>query len=623
MKFSQKIVAASSALLLCVIALLSFQQLSAVREEIESLVQDSVMEIVKGLKNTIEFDLASKKEFALSTTEILQSDATNREFVKAVVEYPSLKKAFLAIGLGYESDAAVVENDDAWDPDADYDPRKRPWYVDAKRAGKLVVTDPYVDVSTKKVIISIGTPVYQQSNFVGAMFFDVELAKLEQVVNSVNLFNAGYLFLTTKDGITIAHPNAENNGEKFSKFLPNVELKEGLQHIELGGKSYLVNFTLVPSEGWYVGALIDESIALATVGDLRRSSMIYSVLGVLLSIIGLSFLIKVLMKPLGALSRAIEDVASGQGDLTKRLDTNTDMEFAILAKDFNVFCETLQKRIQQLKGIGAEIMHGTEQTVLGAHESASAMAQQLQELELLATAMHEMAVTATEVANNAQGAAAAAHEADEASQSGSKVVNDTTRSIDALSARIEQAVEEVKGLEVATGNIETILKVINDIADQTNLLALNAAIEAARAGESGRGFAVVADEVRTLAQRTQQSTTEIRNMIEQLQSGASAVSVAMNESKYTADDAVQKAQLANESLQRIRSAIQRISDMNMQIATAAEEQSLVAEEINTNTVKIKDLSTQVADSAQAASVAMEVQTENVREQGKLLNTFIV
>lgn len=164
---------------------------------------------------------------------------------------------------------------------------------------------------------------------------------------------------------------------------------------------------------------------------------------------------------------------------------------------------------------------------------------------------------------------------------------------------------------------------INAISEQTNLLALNAAIEAARAYEQGRGFAVVADEVRTLAQRTQQSTTEIRNMIEQLQSGASAVSAAMNESKYTADDAVQKAQLANESLQRIRGAIQRISDMNMQIASAAEEQSLVAEEINTNTVKIKDLSTQVADSAKSASMAMEVQTENVREQGKLLNTFIV
>lgn len=251
------------------------------------------------------------------------------------------------------------------------------------------------------------------------------------------------------------------------------------------------------------------------------------------------------------------------------------------------------------------------------------MRTQLEELEQLATAMHEMAVTSTEVANNAQGAAAAAREGDEATLDGSKVVNETTMSIDMLSARIDQAVEEVKGLESATANIETILKVINDIADQTNLLALNAAIEAARAGESGRGFAVVADEVRTLAQRTQQSTTEIRNMIEQLQVGASSVSSAMNESKTTAVDAVDKAKSANSALNRIRDAIQAISDMNIQIASAAEEQSLVAEEINTNTVKIKDLSTQVAQSAEEANVAMQVQTENVREQDALMNKFIV
>jgi len=294
-----------------------------------------------------------------------------------------------------------------------------------------------------------------------------------------------------------------------------------------------------------------------------------------------------------------------------------------LAEGFNTFTETLQKQIQQSKAIGAEILRGTEMTVVGAQHSAGAMRSQLEELEQLATAMNEMAVTATEVANNAQGAAAAAKEADDATQDGSSVVSDTTNSIDMLSSRIDQAVEEVQGLESATANIETILKVINDIADQTNLLALNAAIEAARAGESGRGFAVVADEVRTLAQRTQESTTEIRSMIEQLQAGASSVSAAMNESKNTAVDAVDKAQAADGALQRIREAIQRISDMNMQIASAAEEQSLVAEEINSNTVKIKDLSTQVADSAEEANMAMQVQTENVREQDAILNKFIV
>lgn len=623
MKFSQKIVAASSALLLVTVSLISIQQLSIVRSEIESLVTKSLSEMEAGVKNTIVSEMESKKTLAQSTTEVIELDPLNRDYVKNILEKPKLKKSFLAIGLGYESDGKVVENDDGWEPSADYDPRKRPWFVDAKASKKLIVTAPYVDISTKNVIISIGTPIYDQGRFSGAMFYDMELTGLAELVNSINLFDAGYLFIVSGDGATIAHPDTKNNGEKLSTYLPQVTLKEGDQQIEIDGTRYLVSFTHIPSENWYIGAIVDESIAFNAIGVLRNSSIIYTLIGLVLSVIGLTLLIKVLIRPLGVLNEAIQDVASGQGDLTKRLDTNTDQEFVQLASGFNTFTETLQKQITQSKAIGEEIMRGTELTVQGAHESAEAMRTQLQELEQLATAMHEMAVTSTEVANNAQGAAAAAKEADEATQDGSSVVSETTLSIDNLSARIDQAVEEVKGLESATANIETILKVINDIADQTNLLALNAAIEAARAGESGRGFAVVADEVRTLAQRTQQSTTEIRSMIEQLQAGASSVSSAMNESKTTAVDAVNKAKTANSALNRIRDAIQVISDMNIQIASAAEEQSLVAEEINTNTVKIKDLSTQVAQSAEEANIAMQVQTENVREQDALLNKFIV
>jgi methyl-accepting chemotaxis protein len=227
------------------------------------------------------------------------------------------------------------------------------------------------------------------------------------------------------------------------------------------------------------------------------------------------------------------------------------------------------------------------------------------------------------MAGNAQSAATVAQEADNATQEGSAIVSHTTESIDKLSASIDQASEQVKTLENATDSIETVLQVITEIADQTNLLALNAAIEAARAGEHGRGFAVVADEVRTLAQRTQESTTEIRTMIEQLQAGASAVVVAMGTSKDTAENTVTQAQEANGALERIRDAIQRISDMNMQIASAAEEQSLVAEEINTNTVKIKDLSEQVAEAAGNSSIAMDVQSENIRDQNGILDKFVV
>lgn len=623
MKFSQKIVAASSALLLVIVVSLSVQQLTTVRSEVQALVHSSLKEMVAGVKNTITLDMGSKKGMAKTITETLELDPLNRQYVTNVLEKPTLKGSFLSIGLGYESDGSMVENDDGWEPGSDYDPRRRPWYIGAKAQNSLVVTAPYADASTNNIIISIGTPVRHAGRLIGAMFYDLELTQLAEMVNRINLFDAGYLFIVTADGSTIAHPETRYNGQKLTAYLPDVQLKEGLKQVDINGQSHLVYFSHVPSENWYVGAVIDESLAFVALTKLRNSSIIYTLIGVIVSIIGLTLLINVLMRPLSVLNQAIKDVASGQGDLTKRLDTNTDQEFAELAHGFNTFTETLQTQIKQSKAIGEEIMRGAELTIMSVEGSSSAMRSQLQELEQLATAMHEMSVTATEVANNAQGAASAAKEADEATIEGSQVVSVTTQSIDKLSAHIEMAVKEVQGLESATANIETILKVINDIADQTNLLALNAAIEAARAGESGRGFAVVADEVRTLAQRTQQSTTEIRGMIEQLQIGSSSVSKAMKESKDTAIDVVAKAQLADGALQRIRHAIQQISDMNLQIASAAEQQSLVAEEINSNTVKIKDLSTQVSDSAEEANIAMQVQAENVREQDAILGKFIV
>ncbi|WP_159737898.1 methyl-accepting chemotaxis protein [Vibrio atypicus] len=622
MKFSHKIVAASTALLLVTVTLLTLQQYHTVQTEIRSQVTSSVNEIVDGVRDTTASELNSRKAIAAYATSMLETDLS-AEAIESVITRPVIKNTFLLAGIGFEKDGSHIGNDPTWTPGASWDPRVRPWYIDAKNAGNLIITAPYADSGTGEILISIATPVRDKGQFIGAIFYDVSLAALAELVNRVQLFNAGYVFIVSGNGTTIAHPKTELNGAPMKDFLGNTPIKEEPQQVILDDKPFTLDFSKVPGEDWYIGVILDEEVAYQSLADLRNSSILYTLIALVVSIFVLLMLIRALMTPLSTLNDAIQDVASGQGDLTKRLETNTDKEFSVLASGFNEFTGTLQQLITQSKAIGSEILRGSEMTSAGLQESAAAMQDQLHELEQLATAMHEMATTSGEVANNAQGAAAAAKEADDATSLGSTVVSDTTGAIDNLSQKIDEAVEEVKVLESATDNIETILKVINDIADQTNLLALNAAIEAARAGESGRGFAVVADEVRTLAQRTQESTTEIRNMIEQLQAGASSVANAMNMSKTTATDAVARAQEANVALDSIRDAIQRISDMNIQIASAAEEQSLVAEEINNNTVKIKDLSTQVADSAENANIAMQAQTENIREQDAILNKFTV
>jgi methyl-accepting chemotaxis protein len=294
-----------------------------------------------------------------------------------------------------------------------------------------------------------------------------------------------------------------------------------------------------------------------------------------------------------------------EGDLSVRVDYQSKDELGRIAIAFNLMANKVHEAINEVRDSVSRLASAAEETSTVTSQTTHGINQQLTETGQVATAMNEMSVTVQEVARNAVEAAQAAQEADDTFLQGKQVIDKVITAINELSSEVEEAASVIQQLEVESKNIGSVLDVIKGIAEQTNLLALNAAIEAARAGEQGRGFAVVADEVRTLAGRTQESTQEIEEMISRLQSGSNNAVSVMASGKEMTQVGVEQAAAAGEALQTINSAVEKITSMNTQIASAAEEQSTVTEEINRSIVSINEVAEQSATGAQQTSEASE------------------
>jgi methyl-accepting chemotaxis protein len=297
--------------------------------------------------------------------------------------------------------------------------------------------------------------------------------------------------------------------------------------------------------------------------------------------------------------------AMADGDLTKSVSLSGKDEFAWMAWKCNTVQKNLAKMMRDIVANAEQLAAAAEELSRITEQSRRGVMNQNQQTEQVASAMTEMSATVHEVARNASHAAEAAQDANQQAKGGTGVVKSTIQSIELLASEVERAAETINKLKEDSVSIGTVLDVIRGIAEQTNLLALNAAIEAARAGEQGRGFAVVADEVRTLASRTQQSTQEIQGMIERLQSAANQAVTAMTQGRNAAKSSVEQAVNAGQSLETINRFIDTIKDMNTQIATAAEEQSITAEEINRNIVNISSISHGTAEGAEQTATASE------------------
>ncbi|MHC8388351.1 methyl-accepting chemotaxis protein [Pseudomonas sp. MDT2-39-1] len=616
-------------------------QLSLSREQLISLIKENVVKNPKILGTYIgwEKDALDHNDAAYVDTKVVGIDASNGRFLPWW-----FRNEDGTLGLD-----KLVDVDDQKTLSTGV--RASEYYLCSKEAKKSCVIDPAPYKVGDKIVMlaSFIEPIMLNGAFQGIVGADLSVNFIQEMLLGANqkLYSgAGEMALIGGNGRIVAYTKDPSKfGEKVSDILDSKQIAN-MANLKRGEVTYTVDkaqgrielylpFGIGQTDArWTLMLQLPLNAVMADLqklqGDLdaQRKSDTFGMAMVGLLIAGIGLLVIWLVghgiaRPLKQMVAMLDDIAKGEGDLTRRLTSDRADELGSIAKGFNTFLAKLQAMITQVVTSVQSVSDSSEHTADIAIRTNIGVQKQMAEIDQVATAVHEMTATAQDVARNATQAAQAASHADQAAAQGMQIVRDTSNSIGVLAVEIGKAVGVVQTLAKDSENINAILTAIRGIAEQTNLLALNAAIEAARAGEQGRGFAVVADEVRNLAQKTQKATEEIQTMIQQLQQGTRDVVRVMEDSQSRTDESVQHAAKAAEALETITQAVSVINDMNTQIASAAEEQSAVADDINRNVINIGQVANEVAGGADESSAASADLTKLAEQQRRLINQFKV
>jgi methyl-accepting chemotaxis protein len=623
LRFSHKILLAAALIVIATFASFTlyndYLQRNAIREDLDNYLN----EMGDVTASNIQTWLTGR---ILLIENLSQNIAINPEQanVAALLEQKALTSTFMASYLGDASGHFTIRPD-AKMPDG-FDPRVRPWYKGAQNSSTPTLTEPYVDAATGQTIISLATASTKAGQGVGVVGGDLSLQTLIDTLSARDFDGMGYAFLVSADGKILVHPDKalvmKSLGEAYPQNTPRIS--RDFSEIVVDGKTRIVTFTPVkglPSVNWYIGLSVDKEKAFSMLSEFRTSAVIATVIAVAIIIALLGMLIRLLIQPLHVMTRAMADIADGEGDLTKRLVIQNNDEFGNLGTAFNRFVERIHGSIREVSSATGQVNEVALRVVAASNSSMYNSDQQASRTSSVAAAINQLGAAAQEIARNAAQASSQASDARNLAEDGQQVVDRSIAAMNQLSNMLSASSSNIESLNSKTVNIGQILEVITSISQQTNLLALNAAIEAARAGEAGRGFAVVADEVRNLAHRTQESAQQVQTMIEELQVGARESVSTMSDSQRHSQDSVEIANLAGERLSSVTQRIGEIDGMNQSVATATEEQTAVVESINVDITEINTLNQEGVENLQSTLRACTDLEQQAARLKQLVGSF--
>ncbi len=508
------------------------------------------------------------------------------------------------------------------------------FYTCARDSRQACVLEPYFDEASgsRKLVTSIAFPLLDNGKVIAVVGLDINLAALQQnsEASARQLFDGqGQISIVSPRGVISAD---SRDMARLGQTLDNNEvmaaLRQGQPKVFADRQQIEVLEPLAPIAGsapWGVLVGVPQDVLLAPVTTLQshleargvQSTALSLLLGGGSALLGLALIWYAayrITRPLQVLTRVMEDISLGEGDLTRRLTVQSRDEIGQLATAFNRFVERIHHSIREVSSAALGVNEGAKRVLLASNSSLSNVDEQSTRTNSVAAAINQLGAAAQEIAHNASDASQQASAARQQAEDGRQVVERTIEVMNELSAKISDSCANIEVLNTKTVDIGQILEVIKGISQQTNLLALNAAIEAARAGEAGRGFAVVADEVRSLAGRTQTSAAQIQQMIEALQIGARESVSTMTESQQHSEQSVTIANLAGTRLGSVTQRIGEIDNVNQSVAAATEEQTSVVEALNVDITEINTLNQRGVENLQSTLRAC---TELEREAGRL------